>query len=230
MKTKTADILSLLALAAAVLVAIVMYPSLPDQIPTHWNVAGEVDDYTAKPWGVVILPLAAGCSWLLFKIIPLISPKGFRTDEFQGVVNVFQVAMVVLLSLIAVLVLLAAADIVDLVAGFVPIGVGLLFIIIGNYLGKVRKNFFIGIRTPWTLASDEVWARTHWLGARVFMVCGALLIAVGFLEEVPTVTMVVVGVILIVALVPVVYSYLLYRRLEGFEDRQEGERDAGKPR
>jgi len=219
MNTRTADILSFLFVLASIAVAARLYPALPDEIPTHWNAAGEVDDDTSKPWGVAVLPLAAVLTWALMKIIPVISPRGFRTTEFQGVINVFQVALVGFMSLIAVLVLFAGLGRDVHIDNIVPLGVGFLFIVIGNYLGKVRKNFFIGIRTPWTLASDEVWSRTHRLGGRIFMLCGALLIAAAFLPRMP---LALIGVIIVVAFVPVVYSYLLYRRLEGFSDEGGG--------
>lgn len=213
--TRTADIVSLVLLTTVGVITLVVYPTLPEQIPTHWNAAGEVDDYTRKPWGVVLTPIAAACVWGLFKIIPAISPKGFRTTGFQGVVNVFQLAMVTLLSVVAVLVLFAAKGIdvhIDIV---VPIGVGLLFIVIGNYLGKIRKNYFMGIRTPWTLASDEVWYRTHRLAAWTFSLSGIVLMACALW---PQKIMWLVGVVLVLTITPVVYSYFLYRRIEGFGD------------
>jgi uncharacterized membrane protein len=92
-------------------------------------------------------------------------------------------------------------------------GVGLLFIVLGNYMGKVRKNFFIGIRTPWTLASDEVWSRTHRLGGRVFVLIGFFMFLNAFVRF-PA--QLLIWSIVVVALVPVVYSYVLYRKLEGF--------------
>ncbi len=220
MNTRTADILCFLLILATIAVAAWLYPSLPDRIPTHWNAAGEIDDYSGKPWGVIVLPLAAVFSWALMKIIPLISPKGFRTTDFQDVINVFQVALVGFLSLVAVLMLFAGLGHEVYINNIVPIGVGLLFIVIGNYMGKVRKNFFIGIRTPWTLASDEVWSRTHRLAGRVFMLCGVLLAAAAFLPRMP---LALILAVVAAAFVPLVYSYVLYRRLEGFSD-DDGER------
>ena len=87
MKRKTADILSLAMIAATLAVAAYLYPTLPEQIPTHWNAAGEVDGYTAKPWGVLILPGCAVLTWVLMKLVPIISPKGFRTDAFADVIT-----------------------------------------------------------------------------------------------------------------------------------------------
>ncbi len=213
MNRKLADGLSILFILGAFGFAAWMYPALPEQIPTHWNAAGEVDDYTAKPWGVYILPLIALGVFVLMKLIPVISPKGFRTDEFLGVVSLFQVVLVAFMAALTVVTLLYASGVPIQMDRFIGISVGLLFLILGNYLGKVRKNFFIGIRTPWTLASDEVWARTHRLAGWLFMLAGLTMIAFAFFDTGFPLTLIV---ILAAALIPVVYSFVLYRQLEGF--------------
>jgi len=219
MTTRRTNVLSLIFIAIPIAVSIYLYPSLPEQIPTHWNLAGEVDDYTPKFWGVLILPLAAAFVFLVMKLIPVISPKGFRTDQFQGVINIFTVTLVGFMSAVALLVLLAATGRDVHVNEVVFAGVGLLFIVLGNYLGKVRKNFFIGIRTPWTLASDEVWSRTHRLGGWVFVLIGFFLFINAFIQF-PEAWL--IGAIVLVALVPVVYSFVIYRNLEGFEEEHPG--------
>ncbi len=215
MKTRTADLLCLASVAVVSGVAGVLYGDLPDPVPTHWNAAGDVDGYTGKPWGVIILPISAVGLWLLMKAIPHMSPKGYGTREFQGVVNLLQVMMVAFMSAIGVLALLAAngANIpIDVV---IPIGVGLLFIALANYFGKLRKNFFIGIRTPWTIASDEVWARTHRLAAKTFTLAGLIMASSAFYRPMPWVILVAV---FIAAIVPILYSWWLYRKLEGFDN------------
>ena len=169
-------------MGAAVAVAVYLYPSLPEQIPTHWNIEGEIDDYTAKTWGVVIMPMAAIFTFVIMRLIPIISPKGFRTDDFMDVVNVFTVAIVGFMSGVAILVLLEANGQDVHINETIFTGMGLLFIVLGNYMGKVRKNFFIGIRTPWTLASDEVWSRTHRLGGKVFILIGLFMVLNGFVR------------------------------------------------
>ena len=213
MTTKIANILCLVFIAIAVVTAAFFYPSLPDQIPTHWNIEGQVDSTMSKPWGVIILPLSAILVFLLMKVIPAISPQGFRTEQFTGVLNIFTVALVGFMSGVALLVLLEASGrnvyINDMIFG----GVGLLFIVMGSYLGKVRKNFFLGIRTPWTLASDEVWNRTHRFGGRVFVLIGFFLLLNAFVRF-PVRWL--LGAIIVAALVPVIYSYFLYRKVEGF--------------
>lgn len=220
MTTMRANIVCFLFIGAAVAVAVYLYPNLPEQIPTHWNIEGKVDDYTAKPWGVVILPMAAMFTFVIMRLIPVISPKGYRTDEFMGVVNVFTVAIVGFMSGVSILVLLEANGQDVHINEMIFTGVGLLFIVLGNYMGKVRKNFFIGIRTPWTLASDEVWSRTHRLGGRIFILIGLFMILNGFIRF-PVQWL--ITSIVIVALVPIVYSFAIYRRIEGFAPDEAGE-------
>ena len=94
--------------------------------------------------------------------------------------------------------------------------VGLLLLVIGNYMGKVRKNFFVGIRTPWTLASDEVWMRTHHLGGWLFVVGGLIIAVAGLVAPAHLVPGILIAVVITVSLVTVGGSYVIYRRVEGF--------------
>lgn len=209
-----ADIISLLFVFSAIAVAAILYPSLPEQIPTHWNAQGEVDGYMKKPGGVIIMPAMAVFTFVIMKLIPVISPKGFRIDKFSDVFGVLQVTLVGFMSIVAILVMMEARGLDVRINEMIIAGTGLLFVIIGNYLGRVRKNFFIGIRTPWTLASDEVWNRTHRIGGRLFILSGVI-IWIGAILRLPLTWT--VGVAVGLVLIPVVYSYFLYRKIEGFE-------------
>jgi uncharacterized membrane protein len=209
-----ADIISLLFVFSAIALAAILYPSLPEQIPTHWNAQGEVDGYMKKPGGVIIMPAMAVFTFVIMKLIPVISPKGFRIDEFSDVFGALQVTLVGFMSIVAILVLMEARGLDVRINEMIISGIGLLFVIIGNYLGRVRKNFFIGIRTPWTLASDEVWNRTHRIGGRLFILSGVI-IWIGAILRLPLTWT--VGVAVGLVLIPVVYSYFLYRKIEGFE-------------
>ena len=213
MSRKFANVISLLLVAGAIVASVVAYPNLPDQVPTHWNAAGEIDGYSGKLTAAIMGPALAAGILVIMWLIPVISPKGFRTEGFQDVINVFQVALVAFLVGIGGLVIAAGFGHEMSVERIVPIAVGLLFIVLGNYMGKIRKNFFIGIRTPWTLASDEVWARTHRLGGYLFVAAGALMVVM------PLVGLGVAGIVvasMLAALGPVVYSSIAYKRIEGF--------------
>lgn len=111
MSRDRANLLSYLFIVATVATAAWLYPSLPDPMPSHWNVDGEVDGWVPKPWGVVVLPGAAILIFITFRIIPLLSPKAFRTDRLGNVLNVLQVATVALACFVAFLVLFAAKGI-----------------------------------------------------------------------------------------------------------------------
>ena len=153
--------------------------------------------------------------FVVFKLIPVISPRGFRTESFANVLNILMTASVLFACIIALGVMRAARDASVDISTLVYVAVGFLLVVMGNFLGKVRKNFFLGIRTPWTLASDEVWAKTHRLGGWCFVVAGILMATVSFVAPVSDMSWV-IAVIVAIALIPVVYSYFAYRRIEGF--------------
>lgn len=213
MSTRVANIICILGVVGLVAYIAWSFPALPDPMPTHWNAAGQADDYTGKSAGAAILAAVPLFVMLIFKIIPVISPHGFRTESFTGVLNNLMTASVVFSCVISVAAIRAALGAEHNMSTIVMVAVGALFIVIGNFLGKVRKNFFLGIRTPWTLASDEVWAKTHRLAGWCFVIAGAIM-AIGAVAG-PRFEWVIVTVVTI-ALVPVVYSYFAYRRIEGF--------------
>lgn len=194
-----------------------LYPILPDPVPTHWNLQGEVDGYMAKPWGVFAGPLIILGVWILLRVLPFVSPKGFRMESFFSVYRILLLATVSLEMLVVSAALLAAAGYSIGIVGFVSGLLGILFIVLGNYLGKVRRNFFLGIRTPWTLASEEVWQRTHRLAAWLFVLAGAVTLAgslVGWGGYV------LLPAVLFAALVPVLYSLWSYYQIEGFKSEE----------
>ena len=217
MSKDKANFLCYLFIVATVAVAAWLYPDLPDPMPSHWNAGGEADGWMPKPWGVAVLPGMAILMFIIFRVIPHISPKGFRTESFSEVLNILQVVVVAFSCFVAFLVLFTAKGVDVRMNQMMFGGLGVLFIVLGNYLGKVRKNFFVGIRTPWTLANDEVWMRTHRLAGWTFIVMGIFFLAGAFVR-VPVGWL--VSLVVLLVLVPVVCSYFLYRQVEGFGDEQ----------
>ncbi|HET7587741.1 MAG TPA: SdpI family protein [Gammaproteobacteria bacterium] len=211
MTYKRAVALGFVLVLAAFAVAAWFYPQLPDTVPTHWNAAGQPDDYTSKPWGPFILPLAMLGAWIALSVLPPIAPRGYRLDRFIGTYGILMLAMLAALLVLTIVMLLAADGKQFNSTRVAFIVIGALFVVLGNYLGKLRKNFFIGIRTPWTLASDEVWARTHRLGGWLFVLAGLAVVAIGTLDLGVWPFMAAVG---SAALVPAIYSYLAYRQVE----------------
>jgi uncharacterized membrane protein len=197
------------------------YPSLPERVPTHWDLGGNVNGYSSRPVAAALMPIVIAFSWLLMLVLPAISPRGFRFDQS---VTAYYESMLAVLGVLVVLHFIVLRAQLGLSAPanthfFIPIGV--LLVILGNLMGKFRKNFFIGVRTPWTLASDEVWLRTNRLGGRLSVVGGLALIVCSFFAAAAAPALIVV--VLIIAVIPALYSYLLYRRIEGFgPNGQEG--------
>jgi len=216
MKFKTANLISFLLVLAAFAIAVWFYPRLPDPVPSHWNSAGQIDGYMAKPWGVFILPLTMTGIWIVLAVLPRISPKGYRLDTFQNIYGLIQITFIAALLVITSIALTAATNRHVAINMIIPIVIGLLFVILGNYMGKLRKNFFIGIRTPWTLASDEVWVRTHRLGGWLFVAGGLAIVITGVLAPSAYMPIIMIVIIAVAALVPAAASYVIYRRVEGF--------------
>lgn len=211
MKHTFARTIPALLVVVAFAVSAFTYSSLPDRIPTHWNASGEIDGYMPKPLGPFLGPLLLAATWLVLAVAPAMSPKGYLIDDFRGVYDALvAVVMLFLFGVTSMSILAGLGYDVDILP-FVSGGLGLLFLVLGNYLGKVKRNFFIGIRTPWTLADEEVWLRTHRLGGRVFFAAGLAVILLGFLG---TNVLLVIPILVMAALVPVIYSYLIYRRLD----------------
>jgi uncharacterized membrane protein len=197
-------------------VSIWLYPSLPERIPTHWNINGQVDGYGSKQWAVFLMPVFMAALLVFFYFLPALSPKHFEVDAFRPTYLYIMVVVTALFVYLHLLTLYAAwksltqkAEL-DLGRALIA-GIFLMLALMGNVLGKVRRNFYIGVRVPWTLASDRVWNDTHRLAAWL-MVASGLLGFVMILIGVPIIYSIVV--LIGSALIPVVYSFVHYKALE----------------
>jgi len=211
MSTRRCLVICGLIILATAIYSAVIATRLPDIVPTHWNAAGHVDKYGSKWTTVLLMPcMMIGMTALMF-LLPKISPKKFEIVPF---LNTFNYIIVLVLCMFAVLhVVIAQATLHE---GFpmtrvMPAVIYLFFALLGNVLGKVKRNFWVGIRTPWTLADERVWDRTHRLAARLWTVGGI----VGFLLSLFGLPFTIVfGLLMVMALYPVVQSYLIYQKLD----------------
>jgi len=163
-----------------------------------------------KFWGVFMMPLITVVLTGLFLVIPQIDPLKANIAKFRGAFNWFIVAFVAYMLYIHALTLAASLGFqFNMTVMLLPV-VGMLFIGAGYMMSKAKRNFFIGIRTPWTLSSEKVWDETHKLGSKMFMIGGAVTIVCAFLGENGIWLMLVA--MLAVAFVPIIYSYILWRR------------------
>jgi uncharacterized membrane protein len=199
-------------MVAAVLVATsIVYPHLPEQVPSHWNWRGQVDDYSAKWTMFVTMPSIMVGLMLLFAGLQWLSPRHFEVDTFRSTYLYIMLVLVGLMAYIQALMLSAGlAKPVGVNKALVG-GICLMLALLGNVLGKVQRNFCIGIRTPWTIANERVWNATHRFGAKTFVVGGLL----GFVLTLAGITFwIAFAIIMAAALMPVVYSLVYYKRLE----------------
>jgi uncharacterized membrane protein len=212
MSTKTTTITSIILIAIAVIAGIVLWNQLPDQMASHWNANDQVDGTMSKFWGVFMMPLVTLGMMVLFLVVPNIDPLKANIAQFRETFNVFIVLIIAFMLYIHGLTLAWSLGFTNfkMSAAMLPF-MGVLFIAIGFLLRKAKRNFFIGIRTPWTLSSDTVWNKTHQLGATLFMASGALAIIGGFFGGMIAFWFLFVP-LMGSTLFLVIYSYVLYRR------------------
>ena len=218
MKTWQALLALAVMTAGAAMYSLSVYPSLPEQIPTHLDLYGRVDGWGPKNLALWLMPGTAVLFALLMIGLPWLSPRNFAIDAFRGTFNYVMLISCALIVFIHILMLRVTLDSGMDVGRTLIIGCCLFFAATGNVLGKVRRNFWVGIRTPWTLASDAVWASTHRLAARL-MVAAGLAGAVGMLLGMPVaVCLALLGAVL---LVPAGHSLWISKRLHSGGDGAE---------
>ncbi len=198
-------------LAIMTIVAVVSWPQLPEQIPVHWNIEGQPDRFGSKWEGVALFPSLAVGIYLLLALLPMIDPGRANYRNFATAYNVLRFSILLLMAFVHLVALANAAGFLVPVERAVPAAVGLLMVVCGLVMGKLRPNWFAGIRTPWTLSSKVSWTKTHRLGGWVFLICGALMFLAG-LGGFPWVAIVGgVGGLILGTIALVIYSYFLWR-------------------
>jgi len=210
MSTKTSLTISFILIILAAIVGLLLSSQLPDPMPSHWNAAGQVDGYMSKFWGVWLMPLMTLGITLLLAAVPAIDPLRANIAQFRDLYNAFIVGFVVYMLYVYGLTLAASLGWQFNMSTMMLPAMGLLFIGISFLIKNARRNFFIGIRTPWTLSSDSVWEKTHRLGAKMFLGSGVVVLVSAFLGENGIWLM--MAALLVAAFVPIVYSYVLWRQ------------------
>lgn len=199
-----------LVMAGMLLAAILVFPHLPGKVPGHWNIHGEVDAYYPKSFGAFFPPLLAVGLYILLLVMPLIDPRRENYSRFAGAYAFLRWALVLFFGVLWAATILFSLGYTVNIGLVVKALVAVLLVIIGSFMGQFRHNYFVGIKTPWTLASEEVWERTHRLGARIW-VAGGLVCLVMSLFQAGWAAYVFFGSILLMVVVPIVYSYLIFR-------------------
>ncbi|MDX2245655.1 MAG: SdpI family protein [Bacteroidia bacterium] len=198
-----------LALFPLVLLAI-FWEKLPEEVPVHWNIKGEVDDY-GSPHTLIFLPLLTLLIVGILWAVPFIDPKK-KGEYFLSTLDTLGLAISLFMLYMFSLILIASLGYKTDISTFVIYGVLFLLMFLGNYFGKLRPNYFVGIRTPWTLEREDVWIKTHrfsgiiWVGGSLLMMILKLFVSneifIWFF----------IPFIVLISLGPVLYSYLIYKK------------------
>jgi len=177
---------------------------------SHWDAKGRVDDYLSRFWGVFLLPVALVGLALLFMAVPRIDPLRENIEKFRRYYDGFMILFMIFMIFVYFQTILWNLGIKISPNAYLPIAAGLLFIGVGILCENTRRNWSIGIRTPWTLSSDKVWDKTHRVGGKLFKIAGVISI-VGIFFQGYAVFFVLIPAILVAAYT-IVYSYVEYKK------------------
>jgi uncharacterized membrane protein len=212
MKTRTALIIILITGILMLGAGYYLSGTMGGSMATHWNAAGEADGFGSVFMAFYFLPLLTMALSVLISIIPSIDPLKANVEKFRSDYNIFIVAFALFMFYIQGLTLAWNAGLKFSINGMMAPGFGLFFVVTGLMIRKAKRNYFIGIRTPWTLANDTVWEKTHNLGGQLFIASGVLTMACVFCPGAA------IGVLLFTAIgascITIVYSYLEFRKIE----------------
>ena len=189
----------------------IIYTSLPTIVPIHWNIEGEIDKLGDKSTLIYIsaLPLLV---YLIFTIMPKVDPKNklmYMGNKFQKLKNVLTVF--VSLMIIVVIHLVKHPTLAN--PKLIIMALGIMYIILGNYFKTIKANYFIGIRTPWSLENEMVWKNTHILGGKLWFVGGILIVLSSWVISQEYLFYVFLSITLIITLIPIIYSYILFKNI-----------------
>jgi uncharacterized membrane protein len=201
----------LVVAALAAVVSVWAYSHLPETVATHWNLQGTPDGYSSRLWAVAVMPLVTLGLTGLFNVLPKVDPRRENYAKFLDSYWLIANAILVFTGLAHALILANGLGYTVQVDRLLPVGVGLLLAFLGNYLTRVEPNWFIGVRTPWTLSSDTVWRKVHRTAGWLFVIGGLVIAAGAFAPRSAFVPLLTVTII-VAAGIPVVQSYVLWRR------------------
>ena len=199
-------ILTSVVILLPILAGVILWNQLPEQIPTHWNFAGEIDGWSSKPFAVFGLPLILLAMHWLCIAGTFADPK--KNNHPTKILHLVLWIVPVVSALLSALTYAAAMGKDVQMEVVMPVFIGLVLAIVGNYLPKCKQNYTIGIKIPWTLNSEENWNKTHRFAGRLWVVCGLVIMLTGFFGG----FWIFLGVVLLMVLAPFIYSYMLHRK------------------
>lgn len=190
-----------------------IWNELPDKVPVHWNLKGEIDRYGDKSELLLIPFLLPLLVYLIFLIIPYIDPKN-KIQQMGSKYQTIKALVTVFMSALALFILYAAKTQSLTNPNDFVLLIGILYLILGNYLKTIKANYFIGIRTPWTLENEIVWSDTHKMAGVMWFIGGLIIVTSSlFLARKPNFALF-IAITLIITVIPVIYSYIRFNELK----------------
>ncbi|AWM15308.1 hypothetical protein DI487_08755 [Flavobacterium sediminis] len=195
-----------------------VWNQLPETVPLHWNAAGEIDRRGDKKELLVPIFLLSGIAYFIFLILPKIDPKG-KLNKMGNKLNQLRFVISLFMSAISVFVIYSVQQNSHSKPTFIFAVIGLLLAVLGNYFKTIKPNYFIGIRTPWTLENEEVWKKTHLLGGKLWFAGGLLIFLLCLVLNSKYAFYVMMGITIIISVIPIVYSYLTFKKIKSSETK-----------
>lgn len=213
MKFIKREIISLISLLSPFTLLWFLYDKLPNSVPTHFNMEGIPDGYSDKSSLVWIILFFMAIPYLIFMIIPLIDPKQ-KLNKMGGKLRQIKNVVMIMFGLIGILIVYSSYEPEIMKTNILLMLIALLFIGLGNYFQTIKPNYFIGIRTPWTLENETVWNKTHKMGGKIWVLGGIILFLLGFILNADIYFIFFITISLLLAIIPTVYSYLEFKKLK----------------
>ena len=210
MKFLQANALSFACLAAMITTGVFMYPGLPETLPTQYNFDGVAGNYLPKLAVVLIAPITYAVTIVGINFMIRFSPQKFSMPNSQRSMDIIIFSVGILVLLIHIGMMVSQGD-YAIFQQYFSIGLACCLLLMGNVVGKTERNFFVGIRIPWTIASEQNWRATHRVAGRLMVVSGLLLLAISFFSASLLITL---GIGLGWTVISVIYSFLFYLKNE----------------
>lgn len=189
-----------------------VWNSLPEKVPLHWNMEGEIDRYGEKSELILIPVLLPLLIYVLFTIIPRIDPKR-KIKNMGNKYTILKSIMTIFMSALAMIIIYAALNETLYNPNYIVLLIGILFALLGNYFKTLRANYFIGIKTPWTLENETVWKETHKLAGKLWFAGGLLIVLTSILLDKKTNFTLFAVITVFITVIPVVYSYIKFQSI-----------------
>jgi uncharacterized membrane protein len=190
-----------------------LWNDLPDKVPVHWNIDGEIDRYGNKLELIMIPILLPLLVYLIFLVVPKIDPKK-KLDKMGNKLQTIKFLLTTFMSILALFIIYSAKNQTLTNVNYILLSIGILYLILGNYFKTIRANYFIGIRTPWTLENETVWKETHKLGGKMWFIGGLVVIISSLTLEKHTNLILFLAITVIITIIPIIYSYLKFQTLD----------------